>query len=299
MPAKILLCLFTLLLLQVPVFAQSKPNQRDWEQLFNGKDLKGWDIKIAGHQVNDNYLDTYRVENGMIRISYDKYKNFDKKFGHMYYNKPYSHYSVRFTYRFVGEQTTGGAVWNVRNSGVMVHSQSAKSNSLNQDFPVSLEVQMLGGLGKGDRHTANLCTPGTQVYMNGKLNPAHCIDSKSKTYDGDQWVTIEAVVLGDSVIHHIIKGDTVLTDQRPEVGGGFVSGQYDFKSAGIDEAGVDYWTKRQNTPLSSGYIALQAESHPIDFRSVELLNLKGCTNPKALNYKSYFVKSDNTQCKFK
>ncbi len=279
--------------------AQSKPSQRDWEPLFNGKDLKGWDIKIAGHPMNDNYLDTYRVENGMIRISYDKYKNFDKKFGHMYYNKPYSHYIVRFTYRFVGEQIPGGATWNVRNSGVMVHSQSAKSNSLNQDFPVSLEVQMLGGLGKGDRHTANLCTPGTQVYMNGKLNPAHCIDSKSKTYDGDQWVTIEAVVLGDSIIHHIIEGDTVLTYQRPEVGGGFVSDTYSFKTAGVDELGVDYWAKRQNTPLGSGYIALQAESHPIDFRSVELLNLVGCTNPKALNYKSYYVKSDNSQCKLK
>lgn len=286
----------------MPAFAQSKPGQRNWEQLFNGKDLSGWDIKIAGHPVNDNYLDTYRVENGMIRISYDKYKNFDKKFGHMYFNKPYSHYILRFTYRFVGEQTPGGAAWNVRNSGVMVHSQSAKSNSLNQDFPISLEVQMLGGLGKVEvagnpRHTANLCTPGTQVYMNGKLNPAHCIDSKSKTYDGDQWVTIEAVVLGDSVIHHIIEGDTVLTYQRPEVGGGFVSKDYDWKSAGIDNG--DYWMTRQNTPLGSGYIALQAESHPIDFRSVELLNLVGCTNPKALNYKSYFVKSDKTQCKFK
>lgn len=294
---RLLLCLYLLLQTLIPAFAQPKPNQRDWEQLFNGKDLSGWDIKIAGHAVNDNYLDTYRVENGMIRISYDKYKNFDKKFGHMYFNKPYSHYIVRFTYRFVGEQTPGGAVWNVRNSGVMVHSQSAKSNSLNQDFPVSLEVQMLGGLGKGPRHTANLCTPGTQVYMNGKLNPAHCIDSKSKTYDGDQWITIDAVVLGDSIVHHIIEGDTVLTYQRLEVGGGFVSGQYDFKFAGIDNG--DYWMARQNTPLGSGYIALQAESHPIDFRRVELLNLKGCTNPRALNYKSYFVKSDNTQCKFK
>ena len=294
---RLLLCLYLLLQTLIPAFAQPKPNQRDWEQLFNGKDLSGWDIKIAGHAVNDNYLDTYRVENGMIRISYDKYKNFDKKFGHMYFNKPYSYYIVRFTYRFVGEQTPGGAVWNVRNSGVMVHSQSAKSNSLNQDFPVSLEVQMLGGLGKGPRHTANLCTPGTQVYMNGKLNPAHCIDSKSKTYDGDQWITIDAVVLGDSIVHHIIEGDTVLTYQRLEVGGGFVSGQYDFKFAGIDNG--DYWMARQNTPLGSGYIALQAESHPIDFRRVELLNLKGCTNPRALNYKSYFVKSDNTQCKFK
>lgn len=279
-------------------WAQPKPSPKDWESLFNGKDLTGWDIKIAGHSLNDNYLNTFRVENGMLRIAYDQYQKFDGKYGHIYYNKPYSHYILRFTYRFVGNQTPGGAAWNVRNSGVMVHSQSAKSLSLKQDFPVSLEIQMLGGLGKGPRHTANLCTPGTQVYMNGKLNPAHCIDSDSKTYDGDGWVTIDAVVLGDSVVHHIIEGDTVLTYNRPEVGGGFVSKDYTFLSAGIDEAGARYWMERQNTPLGSGYIALQAESHPIDFRRVELLNLKGCTDPKALNYKSYFVKSDNSQCRY-
>jgi hypothetical protein len=178
----------------------------------------------------------------------------------------------------------------------MIHSQSAQSLSIGQDFPVSLEVQLLGGLGKGPRHTGNLCTPGTQVYINGKLDQAHCIDSDSKTYDGDRWVTAEAIVYGDSVIHHLIEGDTVLTYQRPEVGGGFVSKDYDWKSAHIDNG--EYWISRANTPLKEGYIALQAESHPIDFRSVEVLNLQGCTDPKALNYKSYYVKSDNTQCRY-
>lgn len=294
--------LYFALLLSLPTLAQ--PNKREWVPLFNGKDLTGWDIKIAGHKLNDNYKNTFRVENGMIRIGYDQYQNFDKKYGHMYFNKPYSHYLLRFTYRFVGEQIPGGAVWNIRNSGVMIHSQSAQSNSLNQDFPISLEIQTLGGLGKGrndgpPRHTANLCTPGTQVFMKGKLNPAHCIESDSKTFDGDQWVTVEALVLGDSVVHHIIAGDTVLTYERPQVGGGFVGDQYDFKAAGIDEAGVAYWTKRQNTPLGSGYIALQAESHPIDFKQIEILNLVGCMDPKALNYKSYYVKSDKSQCKYK
>ncbi|QJW89517.1 DUF1080 domain-containing protein [Spirosoma taeanense] len=278
------------------VFAQTGATRTDWVQLFNGKDLSGWDIKIAGQPLNDNYKNTFRVENGMLRIAYDRYDQFNGKYGHLYYNKPYSHYIMRFTYRFVGEQTPGGAAWNVRNSGVMIHSQSARSLSMGQDFPVSLEIQLLGGLGKGPRHTANLCTPGTQVYMDGKLNTMHCIDSDSKTYDGDQWVTVEAVVLGDSIVHHIIEGDTVLTYQKTQVGGGFVSKEYDWKSAHIDNG--DYWMSRQNTPLREGYIALQAESHPIDFRSVEVLNLKGCTNPKALNYKSYYVEPDNTQCRF-
>jgi hypothetical protein len=296
MTASFLFRLF-LWLFSSAAMAQPNANPADWMPLFNGKNLTGWDIKIAGHALNDNYKNTFRVENGMLRIAYDQYRTFDDKYGHLYYKTPFSHYALRFSYRFTGQQTPGGAVWNVRNSGVMVHSQSAQSVSLNQSFPVSLEVQVLGGLPSGElRHTANLCTPGTQVYMNDKLNPAHCIDSDSKTYAGDQWVTVTAIVLGDSVVHHLIEGDTVLTYHRMEVGGGFVSDQYDWKMAGI--ANADYWLARQNTALGSGYIALQAESHPIDFKLVELLNLKGCTDPRALNYKPYFVESDKTACRY-
>lgn len=290
-------CLLFFALTSLAAFAQPDADRREWEPLFNGKDLTGWDIKIAGQPLNDNYKNTFRVENGILRIMYDQYETFDGKYGHLYYNKPYSYYRVRFTYRFVGNQTPGGAAWNVRNSGVMLHSQSAASLSIGQDFPVSLELQLLGGLGKGPRHTANLCTPGTQVYINGKLNLAHCIDSESKTYDGDQWVTAEAIVLGDSLVHHLVEGDTVMTYEKPQVGGGFVSRDYDWKAAHIDNG--DYWMSRQNTALGEGYIALQAESHPIDFRTIEVLNLKGCTDPKALNYKSYYVKSDNTKCRYK
>lgn len=289
----LILCLITI----STILAQKAADRQEWVQLFNGKDLKNWDIKIAGLPLNDNYKNTFRVENGILRIAYDQYKTFDGKYGHMYYNKPFSYYRVRFTYRFVGNQTPGGDTWNVRNSGVMVHSQSVASCSIGQTFPVSLEIQLLGGLGKGPRHTGNLCTPGTQVYMHGKLNPEHCIDSDSKTYDGDQWVTAEAIVLGDSIVHHIVEGDTVLTYERPEVGGGFVSEGTDWKAAHIDNA--DYWISRANTPLGEGYIALQAESHAIDFKKVEVLELKGCTDPKALNYKSYYLKSDNTQCRYK
>ena len=294
---KLLFTLICVLTFGSAVFAQKAADRQEWVQLFNGKDLKDWDIKIAGLPLNDNYKNTYRVEKGILRIAYNEYKTFEGKYGHMYYKQPYSYYRVRFTYRFQGDQTPGGDSWNVRNSGVMVHSQSAASLSLGQTFPVSLELQLLGGLGKGPRHTGNLCTPGTQVYMRGKLRPEHCTDSDSKTYDGDQWVTAEAIVLGDSIVHHIIEGDTVLTYERPEVGGGFVSAGNDWKAAHIDNA--DYWTKKANTPLGEGYIALQAESHAIDFRNVELLDLKGCTDPKALNYRSYYVKSDNTKCRYK
>lgn len=281
----------------ISTFAQKQnPKKEEWIQLFNGKNLDGWDIKIAGHDINDNYKNTYRVEDGMIRIMYDQYEQFDNKFGHMYYKEPFSYYKLRFEYRFTGNQTKGGASWNVRNSGVMIHSQSAQSNSKNQHFPVSLEIQTLGGLGKGTRHTANLCTPGTQVTLNGKFNDNHVIDSNSKTYDGDQWVTIEAVILGDSLIQHIVENQVVLEYTKPIIGGGFVGKDYGWKEAGFDNG--DEWEKKNGTPLKEGYIALQAESHPIDFRKIEVLNLKGCTDPKALNFKSYYLKSDNSTCRY-
>jgi hypothetical protein len=289
---------FLLFFISIYSFAQKKnAKKEEWIQLFNGKNLENWDIKIAGHEVNDNYKNTFRVEDGMLRIVYDEYQTFDEKYGHIYYNKPFSYYKLRFEYRFTGNQTKGGASWNVRNSGIMFHSQSAQSNSKNQHFPVSLEIQTLGGLGKGERHTANLCTPGTQVYMNGKLNDNHCIDSKSKTYDGDQWVVIEAIVLGDSLIQHMMDGQVVLEYEKPIIGGGFTGKNSSWKAGGFDNG--DEWDKRAGTPLKEGYIALQAESHPIDFRKVELLNLKGCTDPKALNFKSYYLKSDNSECRYK
>ena len=276
--------------------AQTKPAQQDWIQLFNGKDLTGWDAKIAGYALNDNVGNTFRVEDGMLRIAYDQYGRFDKKYGHLYYNKPFSHYILKFEYRFTGDQVPGGDTWNVRNSGVMIHSQSAQSMGLKQDFPISLEVQLLGGLGKGLRHTANLCTPGTQAYTDGKLNTAHCIDSNSKTYDGDQWVAVEVVVLGDS-IRHLIDGQTVLAYDHAQIGGGYVSKIYGFAQAGVPNP--QEWAAKDGTPLTSGYIALQSESHPIDFRHIELLNLKGCMDPRATNYKLQYTVSDKSQCVYK
>ncbi len=284
------------------VLAQKKTktktaDQKQWIKLFNGKNLDGWDIKIAGEELNVNYKNTFRVEDGIMRVSYDDYKTFDDKFGHIYYKTPYAYYIVRFEYRFRGEQLKGGASWNVRNSGIMLHSQSAQSLTKDQSFPVSLEMQLLGGLGKGTRHTGNLCTPGTEVSKNGKAITDHCIDSDSKTYDGDQWVKAEAIVLGDSLIHQLIEGDTVLTYDHLRVGGGFVSQDFDWKRGGVGNPA--FWIAKDGQPLGEGYIAMQAESHPIDFRNIELLNLKGCTDPKALNYKSYYIKSDNSTCKYK
>ncbi len=295
--------LSTLLLVSLAaVIAQAQPKapkSTDWIQLFNGKDLTGWDVKIAGYAMNDNYKNTFRAEDGMIRVMYDGYDRFDGRYGHLYYKEPFSHYRLRFEYRFLGDQVPGGDSWNVRNSGVMLHSEPAWSLGKDQTFPVSLEMQLLGGLGSGERHTGNLCSPGTIADINGKLDMAHCIDANSKTYNGDVWVKGEAIVYGDSIIYHLIDGDTVLTYTHTRIGGGFTGPQASsFDNAHFTPESAAAWRKLDGTPLKEGYIALQSESHAIDFRNIELLPLKGCMDPKASNFKNYYEISDKEACDY-
>lgn len=265
---------------QVP---QNDPNQEEWLQLFNGKDLKGWDLKIRYHELNDNFANTFQVKDSALTVVYDEYEAFNETFGHIFYEQPFSYYRLRTEYRFVGEQVNEGPGWALRNNGLMLHSQSAKSMGLDQDFPISIEVQLLGGNGTDERSTLNLCTPGTNVFMADTLFTNHCISSSSQTYHGDQWVRVEVEVLGDSLVTHLIEGESVLQYTKPQIGGGSVSGH-------------DPAEKQDGKWLSSGYIALQGESHPTQFRKIELLNLKGCMDPKAKNYKAYYVKADNGSC---
>ena len=272
--------------------------QKDWVQLFNGKDLTGWDIKITGHDLNENFNNNFSVQDGILKVDYSGFKKFDSAFGHLYYKKPFSYYIVRVEYRFTGKQTEGGPSYAYLNSGVMLHSQSAASVTKNQWFPVSLEMQLLASDDRVKRHNGNLCTPGTEVNINGQPVEEHCIDSKSKNSYLNEWVTAEAVVYGDSVIHHIINGDTVLTYEKTRIGGGFVNTGMTWTTGGFAADSLD-WIKKDGTPLASGFIALQAESHPVEFRKCELLNLEGCMDPKAINYKSYFIKADNATCRYK
>ncbi len=231
-----------------------------WINLFNGKDLKDWTVKIAKHNLNDNYANTFRVENGVMKVSYDDYQEFDQQYGHIFYKKPFSTYLLRVEYRFVGEQVKGGEGWALRNSGAMLHGQAPETMLKDQDFPISIEGQLLGGDGINPRPTGNVCTPGTTIFVNGKLFTPHCLDSKSKTYHGEQWVTAEFLVLGDSIIKHIVNKDTVLTYTKPQIGGGNV-------------ANFDPKVKQDGKALTGGYISLQSESHPIEFRKVMLFDL--------------------------
>ncbi len=287
---------FLLCVLLIKCDKKNEKTKEDWIPIFNSKDLSGWDIKIAGQRLNDNYRNTFRVQDSMIRVSYDQYEKFDNKFGHLYYKTPLSYYRLRFQYRFIGSHLADAPEWGDKNSGVMVHSQSAQSLDINQSFPVSLEMQLLGGKDTGTTTTGNVCTPGTQIHFHNSLITDHCTNSTSKTYRGEQWVSGVVEVYGDSLVRHIINGDTVLTYTKPIIAGGFVSDSYNWTTAQITDS--VFWINKAGSPLKEGYIALQAESQPVDFRRIELLNLVGCTDPKAKNYKDYYIKSDNSQCRY-
>ena len=249
-----------LLIVPTALVSKDQPLEKKWIQLFNGKDLKGWKAKFAGHELGENYNNTFRVEDGVLKVSYDKYKKFNGEFGHLFYEKPFSNYRLRAEYRFVGEQVPGGPGWAFRNNGIMIHGQSAESMAKDQKFPVSIEVQLLGGRGTGKRTTGNLCTPGTNVVMNGKLITRHVINSSSKTYHGDQWVKVEVEVRGNT-IKHIVEGQTVLVYTDPQLD------EKDRDAKKLIAAGA-------KKMLTGGTISIQAETHPIEFRKIELLELK-------------------------
>ena len=235
---------------------QEGAKKDEWIPLFNGKNLDGWTPKFAKHNLGENFNDTFRVENGILRVAYDKYEKFNGEFGHLFYKDKFSHYVLRVEYRFVGEQAKGGPAWAFRNSGAMLHCQDPKTMTKDQEFPVSIEAQFLGGNGKDARPTGSVCSPGTNIVLAGKLNKTHCNNSKSKTFHGDQWVTIEMEVRGSTTIKHIVNGDVVMEYEQP---------QYDDRDADGKKLIVD-----GKLLISEGFISLQAESHPVEFRKVEI-----------------------------
>ncbi len=260
---------------------------QEWKPLFDGKTLNNWTTKIHHYEVGDNHGETFRVEDDMIKVRYDNYEgDFNDRYGHLYYDEPYSYYHLSLEYRFVGEVHPGAPSFVVKNSGVMFHSQDPRTMPVEQDWPISVEIQFLAGIEEGShRPTGNMCSPGTDVVYEGRIDPRHCINSTSDTYYGDQWVKAELIVLGDSLVTHIINGEPVLSYTDPQMGGG-VALRYD-PAIKID-----------GQLLSEGFIALQSEGQPIDFRDIKIKNLKGCMDVKALNYSDHFVMHDKSACKY-
>jgi len=266
-----------------PVLDLSAVPTDAWVALFDGATLDGWIPKIRGYAAGEDPMGTFVVEDSLLTVSYTHYGAFEETFGHLFRREPHSWYHLAVEYRFVGEQMEDGPDWAYRNSGIMVHGQTPESMGLVQDFPVSIEVQLLGGNGTEERSTANLCTPGTHVEYEGVLDTRHCIGSTSDTYHGDQWVTATVTVFGDSLLVHGVNGREVLRYRNPVIGGGNVS-----------DAGDD--PRPEGTWIDRGTISLQSESHPVQFRRVMLLDLEGCTDPASPAFRDWFLHSDPDAC---
>lgn len=236
-------------------------DEEGWIDLFNGHDLTDWTPKFVGHEAGVNYKNTFRAEDGVLKVAYDQYDEFGGAFGHLFYRQEFSNYLLRLEYRFVGQQVPGGPGWAYRNNGVMVHGQPVDTMGLDQSFPVSIEVQLLGGDGTSQRPTGNVCTPGTHIVIDHQLDTRHCINSSSATYHGDQWVCLEIEVRGNELIRHKIDGEMVMEYRRPQ----------------LDENDPDAmrWMHLRggDAMLTGGTISLQAESAPCQFRNIELLPL--------------------------
>lgn len=234
-----------------------------WQTLFNGRDLVGWIPKIHKHEVGENFGNTFRVVDGAIQVNYDQYEIFEEKYGHLFYEEPFSSFHLKWEYRFTDQWMSDAPSFTYRNSGVMFHSQDPKTILKEQDWPVSVEYQMLADAGDGNpRPTGNMCSPGTQVYFEGQSDPRHCINSTSETLPYEEWVKAELIVYGDSLVIHLVNGDTVLRYTKPhqKLSGSVVNR---FQNDLFEEA----------RPLKSGYIALQAEGQGVEFKEIKIKKL--------------------------
>ncbi len=231
-------------------------NADGWQVLFNGKDLDGWIVKFHRHEPGDNYANTFRVVDGVIQVNYDGYETFNERYGHLFWHEPFSTYHLKFEYRFTDQWMKDAPSYTYRNSGIMFHSQDPATILKDQDWPISVEYQMLADAGDGrPRPTGNMCSPGTEVFFKGELYPGHCINSSSATYPWDEWVSGELIVYGDSLVRHVVNGQTVLEYTRPHIGGG-VANRYDPA------------IKTDGKRLTEGFIGLQAEGQGVEFRNI-------------------------------
>lgn len=258
--------------------ADSPEKSDAWRPLFNGKDLTGWTPKIRFSKLGEDPLKTFRVEEGLLCVNYDRYEDnkFKARFGHLFYDTPFSSYDLRVEYRFVGKQTSDGAGWAKYNSGLMLHGQDPAAMTVDQTFPASIEVQLKSCDPNGEgTQTLRCCTPGTNVVRDGNLFAPHCFDSTGPKVPVGEWLTVVIEVRGSKAIRHKVGDEVVLEYQQPQLDDRIPEVMNGLK---VSEEVVKEWYKDKTKPedylLSSGTISLQSESHPVQFRRVEIREIE-------------------------
>ncbi|MDB6079301.1 MAG: hypothetical protein JWO82_3048 [Akkermansiaceae bacterium] len=249
------ICAFAVLAL-----SSARAEDGKWESIFNGKDLDGWTPKIRGLAYGEDPNKTFSVSDGVMKVSYANYKEWGEAYGHIFWKTKLSHYRIRLEYRFTGQQIKGGAGWALENSGIMLHSQDPKTMGKDQSFPASLEFQLLGA-DNSMRMTGSVCSPGTYLSIKGKEDKTHCIMSTTPAAPLDEWVVAEAEVHGGKLIKHFINGKEGIeyTDTKLDENDGDAKPLIELQGGKND--------------LTEGYICLQSESHPCEFRKIEVMIL--------------------------
>lgn len=234
-----------------------------WQSLFDGKTLAGWTPKIRGFPLGENYNDTFRVKDGALVVSYDKYDRFAERYGHLFYQTPFKAYRLRLDYRFIGDTPIDTPAWAIANNGIMIFAQDPRTMAVDDSFPVSVEAQLLGPAPGQERFNGNMCSPGTNVVMDGQLVTTHCINSKSRSTPNGEWVHFEVEVSPSGVVTHRINGADVFIYSNVQLD---PEGRMADSKPLVEAAGG-------KLVLDGGYIALQSEGAPIEFRNIELLEL--------------------------
>jgi hypothetical protein len=236
----------------------------NWQSLFDGRTLQGWTPKIRGFALGDDYRDTFRVRDGAIVVSYDKYDNFGERFGHLFFNRPFRAYRLRFDYRFLEDHPADTPNWAIANSGVMIFSQDPWTMATGDSFPVSVEAQLLGPAPGQTRFNGNMCSPGTNVVMDGALVTTHCINSKTPATPNGEWINFEIEVSPKGVVTQKINGAPTIVYSAVQLD---PEGRMANSKPLVEAAGG-------KVMLDGGYISLQSEGNPIEFRNIEILELR-------------------------
>ena len=231
----------------------AEPTVGKWIDIFNGKDLDGWTPKITGHALDENYADTFQVRDGLLTVSYDKYEKFDNKFGHLFYQHAFS-LPHPPQYRFTASRPSAAPA-GFRNSGIRVHCQDPATMTKDQNFLFRSRSNSSAATAVTNAPPAP-CTPGTRRQEWQARYQFHCINSTSDTFHGDQWVTAESKSAAAKSSDISSTARLFLNTPARSLTRAMAMPR------AADNAG---------TMLSKGWISLQAESHPVQFR-----NIKSC-----------------------
>jgi hypothetical protein len=230
----------------------TEKNTQNWVALFNGKNLDNWIPKIAGYKLGENFGNTFRVENGILSTRYDAYDNFKNRFGALYYNKKFSNFRLRVEYRFVGDTVAGAPSWGYQDGGIQYYCQAPQTMDINQPFPVCLEYNLLG-----TRPSGEICANGIYVLVGGKRNEDYCTPPVVQVVPPkDQWSTAEIDVRNGKMTQYV-NGVPVISFSNP---------RYDSTKAIAKQ-----FITPGNDMVQDGYISLQSNSHPMDFRKIEIM----------------------------